>query len=227
MTFSRLFFCVALFFGAFVVVQPALAQEEPAAEAAPEKPQIIEKEGAEEDTTELRESAEALTKKITENLGDSEKLHFYTLYSNYNIISTVRVVQKDVKNAIESCGEANPDMEDSLDARFKGWSDALNPILEEAKVKIDNMVAAQDYAKSRDIRKLFSNLDDMREEIDSQIDKIPVNTPEACEYLREKMDETQEKLTSMLRTTLVSQPAPPLSDEEPAAGESDEKPAAE
>lgn len=216
MTLARLFFCSFLFLG--VAVFPAVSWAEDApTEETPQKPGMLEDKEAAEKTEELRESANSLTARIMEGLDEAQQLHFYTIYSHYNLISTVRVVQKDVGNAIAACGKANPDMKEGLDARFKDWNAAVNPVMEEAKIKIDNMVAAQDYAKPKDMRKLLKNLDDMRTQIDSQIDKIPVSSPEACEYLAEKMDETQDDMVDMLRGTLTSQAMPPSKAEQPAA----------
>ncbi len=190
----------------------AAAQDEAAApdasqtESEAAAPAHLNDPKAQEKIEDLRTGAATLTEQITKGLNDAQQMHFYTLYNQYNIIGTVGVVQKDVGKAIESCGEANPDMKDALDERFEAWNEAVNPFIEEARAKVENMVLAQDYADEKDLRRLLKNLDTMRVSIDSQIEKIPVNTPEACEYLREKMDETQERMVDLLRATLVSLP---------------------
>ncbi len=163
-----------------------------------------------------------------ENIGPQEQQHFYMAYNNYNLIETVKIVQKDVSSAVDGCGENDPDMERALKGRFAAWNDAINPVLEEAKGHLDNMVVAQDYAKPDNIREIFDSLDETRKRTDARIDKIPVTTKEACEFLLGKMDETQDSMVSLLSSTLVSMPQTfqeqpqeeePEKEEEPASDE--------
>jgi hypothetical protein len=177
-----------------------------------------------------------LTKKIAEGLSPEEQKHFFLIYNNYNLIGTVKMVQTDVGNAVKACGDANPDMKDAMSTRFGKWNDAVNPVIKEAQGNVDNMVIAQEYAKPADIKKVFKGLDKTRTLANKQIEKTPVTTKDACEYLLNTMDDTQENFVQLLRSTLVSAPvALPVTepaqkepekkaDAEPKAGE---KPAAE
>lgn len=143
---------------------------------------------------------------LTEGFDELSEQHFYALYGSYNMIKVVEDVRDQVKNGVEKCIEVNPDMKDALDARYEQWDEALEPIIKDANANVDNMIAAQDYTKPRKIRKLLKHTDKMREDKNRNLQKFPVTTPEACEYLRAKMDETQENLTSLLQSTLVSLP---------------------
>lgn len=164
------------------------------------------------------------TKKITEGLSPEEQKHFFILYNNYNMIGTVKMVQGDVGNAVKACGESNPDMKDKMDARFKTWNEAINPIVKESEGHVDNMVIAQEYAKPKEIKEIFKGLDETRVLANAQVEKTPVTTKEACEYLLNTMDDTQENFAKLLRSTLISAPAIVSKDKaEKAAPETDVK----
>ncbi len=143
---------------------------------------------------------------IMEGKSLEEKQHFLMAYNSHNIIETVRIVQKDVKAAVKECGKNNPDLKGKLDNRYKEWDGAVAPILKEAQANLDNMIVAQDYADKKKIKAIFSKISKVREQSNDQIDKIPVSTPEACGYLYDKMEGTQEGLTKMLQATLVTMP---------------------
>ena len=127
-------------------------------------------------------------------------------YTSYNLIETVKIVQRDVSNAVDGCGNENPDMKNLMTQRFSAWNDAVNPVLEEASGHLDNMVIVQDYADPKDLRAIFTSADRAREHTNARIDKIPVTTKEACEFLLSKMDETQASMVALLRSTLISVP---------------------
>ncbi len=164
-------------------------------------------------------------KAIGKDLEGADSKHFYMIYDNYNVIGAVRTVRGSVSKAVQTCGEHNPDMKESIDARFKEWDGEISGILNEASANIDNMVAAQSYAEPAKIQSALKELDAAREATNAAIDKRPVETPEACKYLLEKMDETQKNLAGLLRSTLVSfGSAYPETGEEPAgAPAADEK----
>jgi hypothetical protein len=150
------------------------------------------------------EKAQTALKAIGEDLKEESAKHFFMMYQNYNLIGTVRVVQKDVGNAINECGKNNPGMKTGLDDRYKAWDGAIEPVMKEAQANVDNMIIAQEYTDPAKIKKAFGALDEARAATNASIDKRPVTSEDACKHLLEKMDETQENLTSLLRETLVS-----------------------
>jgi hypothetical protein len=177
-------------------VQPA---ETPAEEEAQDE------EALEEQGDAARKTYEMVTG-IVEKLKPAEQKHFFMIYTNYNLIGTVRVVQADVSKAIDACSQNNPDMEDRLRTRFKDWNGAVDPVLKEADANLNNMVLAQDYLPQKKIKAVFKSVDDTRMKTTGRIEKKPVTTKDACEYLLGKMDETQETMISILRDTLVTFP---------------------
>jgi hypothetical protein len=213
------------------------AAEAPAKEEAKEAPKEEKKEEAKEpapaaEKAELPPEAKAHQaaaekvfadiKAIAESLKPEEQKHFFMLYSNYNIIGTVKMVQGDVDHAVEACGKENPDLKEGMDVRLKEWHSAIDPVIEEAEANVDNMVLAQEYTKPAQIQKVFKGLDKTRTLAGKQVEKTPVTTKDACEYLQEKMSDTQANFIRLLRSTLVT--APQLATP-PAEVKAEEKPA--
>jgi hypothetical protein len=143
---------------------------------------------------------------MTSKLDKAQASHFFVMYSNYSIMSLVNNVEKDVGEAVQKCGEANPEMKTKVDSRYEGWKTTVSKAREEAKKNIDNMVAAQDYASQTEMNEIFSMVDKTRIEADTRFQRIPVSTPEACEFMLTKMDETEKTMDQILRATLTSLP---------------------
>ncbi len=164
-----------------------------------------------------------LTKAIAEKLTPAEQKHFLVLYNNYNLIGTVKMVQADVGSAVTACSKENPDMKESLDTRVTQWNAAINPVIKDAEANVENMVIAQEYAKPADIKKMFKSLDKTRKLASGQVEKIPVTTKDACEYLLEKMSDTEANFVRLLQSTLMSAPQVVPMNPEPAPAAAEEK----
>lgn len=143
---------------------------------------------------------------LTMPLDGTKRAHFFMLYNNHNLISTVKRVKGDVSNAIDSCSKENPDMETALRDRYAQWQEAVDEQLTSAEANVENMIIAQNYAEEKDIRSITKQADDLREETMRQVERVPVTTKEACDYLLNKMDETQANLVKLLKSTLVTLP---------------------
>lgn len=187
------------------------AGESDAEQAAPEDAAEENVEQAEE-IPPLKEPSPAVKKLneavagITKPLDGSKRAHFYMIYNNHNLISTVKRVRSDVSNAIDACSKENPDMEKDLRDRYGIWQTAVDEQIEAAEANVDNMIIAQDYVEEKKVRDVMKQADNLREETMRQMERIPVTSKEACEYLLNKMDETQKNLVSLLRSTLVTLP---------------------
>lgn len=159
---------------------------------------------------EAKEKSDALLSKVSgimRGLDAKQAQHFYFIYSNYAMISTVNEVEKDLAAAVKACGENNSGMKDDLDADFSAWQDALKGPKEEALANVMNMVSAQDYLDDDQFSDLLEAIDGVRFANANRFEKIPVTSPEACEFMASKMDETQNQMVSMLKTTLMTYPA--------------------
>lgn len=161
---------------------------------------------ANEERKAAAEDTYVMISELIDGLPPRQQKHFMVAYSNYNLIETVKTVQKDVGTAVDKCGENNPDMKADLDARFKDWKADVEPSIKEARSNFDNMLLAQDYASKKEVKAIFNSVDLTREKTYDQIQKIPVTSPEACQYLLSKMDETQARMIQILQTTLVTFP---------------------
>lgn len=177
--------------------------EEEAAETADDQTRIVTPE--EKVNPGLKKLNDMLAE-ITKPLDSNNRRHFFMLYNNHNMISTVKHVRSKVDEGIEACGQENPDMKEALETRFGEWKTAVNEKLDEAEAQRDNMIEAQDYVKKSRIRNALEQADKLRKETNDSMGTTPVTTKEACEYLLNKMDETQNTMLSLLRTTLVTLP---------------------
>lgn len=162
--------------------------------------------------------------KFTKTFNEADKRHFYLLFSNYNMTKVVGTVESDVGVAVEKCGQANPDLKAPLANRYKAWSEAIAPIMTESKANIDNMILVQSYAKPADIRKFFGLIDEARNAKDKEVNKVPVTSKEACEYLLKTMDKTQPQMVKLLEATLINLPRAMQAEREEKAQQKEETP---
>lgn len=186
----------------------------------------VKPEGIKEPSPKLKKLNKDL-RDLTIDLKKNDRRHFFMIYNNHNMISTVKYVRDQVSEAIDACSETNPDMEQALRDRYKIWTDAVNEGIKDAEAQRDNMVIAQDYTKASKIRGIMRQSDDIRDETNDAVESVPVTTPEACEYLLNKMDETQANMLGILKAALVTLPQAiqnlPDEDEEEAEEEQGEE----
>ena len=190
---------------------PAVAEEE--------VPGALEKEDQAARNEILNKAAE-----FAKDLDKTESRHFGVMYGNYNMISVVNTVRDHVEEAVEACGDENPDMEDEMDTRFDEWKAAVDPVIEQAEANVSNMILAQEYAEPRDLRGFFKDIDRARKERNEAVEKVPVTSVDACENLLVTMDDTQKNMVQLLQQTLVTLPQQIQLETEEAA---EEKKAAE
>jgi len=202
---------------------PELEQEQEDAAAADQPAEEAEAEVTEESSDEAKKAARIESTKletmdpdlralneglaaVTGDLDSNNRRHFYTLYNNNNLIRTVEYVRDHVGSAIDACSENNPDMEEALRGRYKEWTDAVDTKLSDAEAQVQNMVLAQDYASEDEINKVLKQANELRAKTQENVERIPVTSAEACEYLLNKMDETQANMESYLDSVLVAMP---------------------
>lgn len=211
-------FLSALVLGVFAFQSPIMAEdaegEKPADASVSEKTQSA--------TMKVVEAA----KEFTAELNEEDERHFGVLYGNYNLIKIVGIVREDLGEAMEACGEANPDIKDEANTRYKEWTVAIDPVIKDAEANVANMILAQDYAKPRKFDNFFKLVDQARNQHSKDVEKVPVTTLEACEKMISKMDETQPKMIELLEATLVSLPMAIQAEKEEAARKAAEEEAA-
>ncbi len=154
--------------------------------------------------------ASILQEKISSTLKElsvDESQHFFVIYTNFTVYSMVHAVREDIQTAVTQCSENNPEMESALADRFDLWDSSVGSTMQEARDNIDNLTLAQNYLPKSEFDSIFSLLIEVRSADESPFDAIPVTTPEACEFMLSKMDETQESMNQLLQFTLVSYPS--------------------
>ncbi len=150
----------------------------------------------------LNEKVASTLKKLTQE----EAVHFLTMYGNYNIYSLVKAVRDDVKDATDACAKNNKTMEDDITERFSKWDKNVSKSMAEVNANIKNLSLAQTYISQSELKIIFGLIDEIRAVNSSRFETTPVTTPEACEFMLSKMDETEKQMVGMLRATLASYP---------------------
>ncbi len=200
-------FVLTAIFASFIGVAGVFAQ---AADAASNNEPASSQGEALDDRELARAQSEALTDQvgnIMKGLAADEINHFMVVFTNYNMYSIVVNVRKDVQNAIKLCGENNKEMKSELDSRFESWDEAVSEGMEQSWSNIESLGLAQDYISQNDLKMVYALVEKTRSTDSSQFKKIPLTTPEACEFMLSKMDETQNSMLLLLRATNQSYPA--------------------
>tara|TARA_B100001989_G_scaffold252619_1_gene235353 strand:+ start:870 stop:1502 length:633 start_codon:yes stop_codon:yes gene_type:complete len=143
---------------------------------------------------------------IGKGLGQKEMAHFYVIYSSYAVINMVEDVKVDVANAVQACSENNPDMESKIKKRYEEWEKALSESMDKARDNVQNMEVAQNYIPRSELKELNGLVKATRNETAIKFEKVPVSTPEACEFMLTKMDDTQTTMVTLLDKTISNFP---------------------
>ncbi len=192
-------------FGLFLAPALVVAQE-PASEAVAE---VEATKAVAVAKAEIGTKKPAWVEDLQKSASREEQMHFYMVYTTHSLLGTLQMVRDDVERAVEECSMNNPDMEEKMTSRFKLWNEALAPVFSEVKAHVANMVLVQDYADKGDMNALMVDIDAQRVKSLKGVNKVPVSAPGACQHLYDKMDDTQDKMTTLLRQTLVSMPVSP------------------
>lgn len=198
-------FLLVTVFAAFAFVSPAFAADE---KKAPEKSAVenpaAEKSVAAEDAkpTPLKKWIDA-ENALIDPLAPKDKESFFILRNKYAVHRVIKIVERDVGNAVTSCGKNNPDIKEKMDARFKQWTNAVDPILVTAKKQLDKEIDTQTLVDVKAARNVLKLNDDAYEFGEKQITKQPVTTKEACEDLVASMDRTEDDMVKLLQETLL------------------------
>ena len=110
------------------------------------------------------------------------------------MVKVVEEVESSIGKAVKSCGDANTELKDRMDARFDAWNDAVDPVIKDVNAHINNMLFAQEYAKPKAIKKIFKLIDKTRKEHQDKVDKVPVSAAAECEALIKRMDKSQNNM---------------------------------
>ncbi len=140
---------------------------------------------------------------MIDKLGVKDKESVFILRNKHSVIRVIRVVERDIENAVKSCGKNNPDIKDKMNDRFKQWQNAVDPILDTAKKQLDKDVSAQTIVPVKELKNVLKLNDEAYDFGEKQTTKTPVTTKEACEGLVESMNDTESDMIELLQQTLL------------------------
>jgi hypothetical protein len=138
-------------------------------------------------------------------LNDDQKESVFILRNKHSIIRVIGVVERDIGNAVKACVEKNPDLKDRMETRFNQWKGAVLPIVETARKNLDKDIKAQSIVKPEEFKKVMKLNDKAFEYSDEQTIKTPVSEKSACEDLLSSMDDTEDRMITLLRETLLTE----------------------
>jgi len=194
MTRSLFVFAIAL-----SISVSAFAQDKKA--EAP-KESVVQAQAADEKNTPITKWV-AAENALIDPLSDKDKASFFILRNKHSIIRVIRVVERDVGSAVKACGDNNKDMKEGIDARFRQWQNAVDPILDTAQKQLDKDLKAQKLVDAKEAKRVLKLNDEAYEYGEKQITKRPVTSKEACENLVRSMDRTEDEMISLLQETLL------------------------
>jgi hypothetical protein len=191
----------------FAAISPATAQDTPAKETA--KPaakteSVLKKEPAAKATenTPVKKWIDA-ENAVIDKLKPREQETFLLIREKYSIIKTIGIAERDIGDAVKSCGKNNPGMKDKMQSRFKQWQDAVNPIITAAEKNLDNELNSQKVVEVSVAKNIFKLQDEAYAYNEKMTTKQVVTTAEACQGLLDSMDRTEDNMITLLEKTLL------------------------
>lgn len=140
---------------------------------------------------------------VVEPLSNTQKETYFILRNKYGVIRAVRIVKRDVGEAVQKCGLANPDIQDKMTARFKDWTNNVDPILKTAEAYLEQEIKAQTVVEDDVFEDMLEMNDEAFEYQESLIEKEPVTSLEACERLLKSMDDTENTMLQLMQEVLL------------------------
>lgn len=145
---------------------------------------------------------EAASKKILEGLSENQTKQFAAIRNNHGIIRAVEGVEKDISAASKSCSKHNPEFAQPMQKRVGEWKAAIDPILVDARERLNTMIKLQDFTSPMEARAYLKKIDEAVAFKSKSMKSIPVTEKKECKKLLGTMDDTQEDLQELLVDTL-------------------------
>jgi hypothetical protein len=177
-----------------VLAAPAHADAKKKEAAMEKAAQDIIEDGSNPHLAKLEETSRA----IGEKLDKFALAHLYTMREAYGVLEAVRIVRRDVDNAVKACAKDNADLKTDITDRFKSWAVKVDPVVKDKQGAIDAAIKTQTYMKPKEINDYFALIRKTAEHANRAIDKQIITTPEACKGLIRAMDQTEEVVQTLL-----------------------------
>lgn len=146
---------------------------------------------------------QSATEEMIAGLDENKLKQFYVIESSYRTIRAVEDVQMSVGRAIASCSKANADSAQSYNDRYAVWKDAVRPVLNKGRDKLDKMVLLQSFTQPSQVRNYLKMFDAAVIYRNQGIKAVPIQDKGECDKLLSNMNDTQDNLTKLLSDTLA------------------------
>ena len=138
------------------------------------------------------------TKQMLEGLDKNQMMQFAAIRDAHGIIRAVENVEKTLYEGTKSCAAHNPDMIKTSTSRFELWKSEIDPLIAQAKDRVNQMAKYQSFAKQADVKNYLKLLDAAVLYKTGNVKTIPVKSKEECIAMLKKMDATRNDLKSSL-----------------------------
>lgn len=145
----------------------------------------------------------AAENKLIDTLSRKDQQSFYVMRNKHSVIRVVRVVNRDIKNAVNACGKKNPDIKKEMETRLKDWEAAVIPTVDLAEKYLKEEIETQKIVFASDFKHVLKLNDKAYEYGESRIEKQPVTDKDACQDLLKSMDRTENKMVELLQDILL------------------------
>ncbi|MCB9980337.1 MAG: hypothetical protein H6863_04265 [Rhodospirillales bacterium] len=163
---------------------------------------------------------EDYTAELLNGLEPAQAEYIFQIRMQYGIIHGVQTVRRDIGSAVKSCGDKNPEMAEEMTQGFRVWNEMVTPRLDKADAALKTAIQRQGFRPTVRLNMLLDHIQAAFQERDSQFEKIPVTTAEACRGLLDSLSETDDELNASLEetvqtlTTLSAEPVESVVSEE-------------
>jgi len=142
---------------------------------------------------------------LLDSLPKENQKVFFILRNKHSVIRTIDVVHRDIKSAVKACGKENKGIRKEMNARLKEWESAVLPVIKEAQKFLKRELKEQEAFHATDYKHVTKLNDKAYKFSESKVEKQVVTTEKACRGLLNSMDDTEDKLISLLQDILLPQ----------------------
>lgn len=141
---------------------------------------------------------EEVNKKMLEGLDENQVRQFAAIRNSHGIIRSVEDIERTLEAASKSCSDHNPEFAQSMQTRVGQWKDNIDPILKDARHRLNEMIKLQNYAKPSEAKAYLKKVDEAVAFKSKSMKTIPITEKKECRKLLGTLDDTQEDLTKLL-----------------------------
>ncbi len=140
---------------------------------------------------------------MIDSLPEQNQKVFFVMRNKYNVMRSVRMVERDISNAVKSCAAENKEISDEINTRFDEWQNAINPIIKDAGDFLNQELKEQEAFHISDFKKVSKLNDKAFDFSEDQIKKKPVSSLKSCKSLIKSMNKSENQLVDLLQTILI------------------------